>query len=83
MSSTARRSPEACLELDRANPDSRAFADRVVAELRAAGVSDIEATVEAGSDRVAFAFGGANNDDQSIQLGLELLPKAELAAAGR
>ncbi|WP_328292730.1 hypothetical protein OG218_08270 [Kineococcus sp. NBC_00420] len=75
--------PKPAWELDRANPDGLAFAEAVVARLKAEGVTEVALASDEGDGRIGFAFGGASNDAKSIQLGMQLLPAVELAVAGR
>lgn len=75
--------PKPAWELDRSNPGALAFAEAVVAKLHAFGVTEVTIAPEDGDDRIGFAFGGAANDARSIELGMALLPKAELTVAGR
>jgi hypothetical protein len=69
-------------EYDTANPESADFVHRVVQCLRAKGVRYVEESpATPGDDRRAIAFGGENNDQDSISKGLNLVGSCEKESA--
>ncbi len=70
-------------ERDATNPEAADFANRVVQCLREKGVRYVEVVDEPGSDIVSYAFGGPNNDEQSISLGMEHVEECELQSAAK
>lgn len=71
-------------ENDINNPEAFDFARRVVSCLRAKGVKYVEVSKNEDSGMVGPAFGGPQNDPESISKGLDLTPKCEreVAAGG-
>ncbi|MCE7006799.1 hypothetical protein LWC34_28815 [Kibdelosporangium philippinense] len=71
-------------ENDVNNPEAFDFARRVVACLRAKGVKYVEVSKGEDTGIVGPAFGGPQNDPESISKGLDLTPKCEreVAAGG-
>jgi hypothetical protein len=51
--------------------------------LREKGVRYVEVVDEPGSAIVSYAFGGPNNDEQSISLGLEHAKECEIQSAAK
>jgi hypothetical protein len=70
-------------EKDTSNPEAVDFANRVVQCLRQKGVRYVEVYKEPGSELVALSYGGPNNDQQSITLGLRLTKECEIEASKR
>jgi hypothetical protein len=70
-------------EKDSSNPEAVDFANRVVRCLREKGVRYVEVVNEPGATTVSYAFGGPNNDAQSISLGLEHAQECEIAASAK
>jgi hypothetical protein len=70
-------------ERDVTNPEAVDFANRVVQCLREKGVRYVEVVSEPGATTVDYAFGGPNNDEQSISLGLEHARECEIAASAK
>jgi hypothetical protein len=66
-------------ELDPANPEARDFARDVVKCLKEKGVR----YVEVGSDGTGWAFGGRNNDADSISKGLKYSPACQREVAAK
>ncbi|MEV4844691.1 hypothetical protein AB0K20_15935 [Micromonospora matsumotoense] len=66
-------------ELDPANPEAKDFARDVVKCLKGKGVR----YVEVGSDGSGWAFGGKNNDADSISKGLKYSPACEREVAAK
>ena len=70
-------------ERDSTNPEALDFANRVVQCLREKGVRYVEVVNEPGAATVSYAFGGPNNDEQSISLGLEHAKECEIRSAAK
>jgi hypothetical protein len=68
-------------EKDASNPESLDFANRVVQCLRDKGVRYVEVWTHPESEEVGVAYGGPNNDQQSITLGLQYTKECEIAAS--
>jgi hypothetical protein len=68
-------------EKDAKNPEALDFANRVVQCLRAKGVRYVEVVNEPNAPQVGYAFGGPNNDQDSITKGLEFAKPCEREAA--
>lgn len=66
-------------EFDPANPEAKDFARDVVKCLKGKGVR----YVEVGSDGTGWAFGGKNNDADSISKGLKYSPACEREVAAK
>lgn len=66
-------------ELDPANPEAKDFARDVVKCLKEKGVR----YVEVGSDGTGWAFGGKDNDSDSISKGLKYSPACEREVAAK
>ncbi|GGU86090.1 hypothetical protein [Lentzea flava] len=71
----------AAVERDAINPESVDFANRVVQYLRGKGVRYVEVSRRLGEEGVGVAFGGPNNDQQSITLGLQHAKECETEAS--
>lgn len=69
-------------EADRSNPDARTFWQAVVDCLHGKGVKYVEISDDPTSQRIGIAFGGPNNDSDSITRGMELAPECEREASG-
>jgi hypothetical protein len=70
-------------ERDSTNPEALDFANRVVLCLREKGVRYVEVVNEPGAATISYAFGGPNNDEQSISLGLEHAKECEIRSAAK
>jgi hypothetical protein len=68
-------------EKDSTNPEAVDFANRVVQCLREKGVRYVEVVNEPGDTTVSYAFGGPNNDERSITLGLEHVKECEIRSS--
>jgi hypothetical protein len=68
-------------EKDAKNPEAADFANRVVQCLRAKGVRYVEVFNEPNATQVSYAFGGPNNDQDSITKGLEFVKTCEREAS--
>jgi hypothetical protein len=68
-------------EKDASNPEAVDFANRVVQCLRQKGVRYVEVYKEPGSELVGVSYGGPNNDQQSITLGLQHTKECEIEAS--
>jgi hypothetical protein len=68
-------------EKDAKNPEAVDFANRVVQCLRAKGVRYVEVVNEPNATEVTYAYGGPNNDQDSITKGLEFSKACELEAS--
>ncbi|WKU06983.1 hypothetical protein [Micromonospora sp. HUAS LYJ1] len=66
-------------EFDPANPEAKDFARDVVQCLKGKGVR----YVEVGADGTGWAFGGKNNDSESISKGLKYSPACEREVAAK
>ncbi|GAB3271668.1 hypothetical protein [Kineosporia babensis] len=60
-------------ERDSSNPEARDFARDVLACLKEKGVEYVEVS----QDGVSLAYGGKDNDQRSVTMGLELTPECE------
>lgn len=69
-------------ELDSSNPHAADFAHAVVQCLRAKGVRYVEEQPPAGG-RVMIAFGGPDNDSESISKGMQFAPACEKEVAAQ
>jgi hypothetical protein len=65
------KKPLPAWELDATNPEATDFAHRVVQCLRQKGVRYVEVYREPDSEMVGLSYGGPNNDQESITLGLQ------------
>ncbi|WNV85715.1 hypothetical protein [Umezawaea sp. Da 62-37] len=63
------------------NPEAVDFANRVVQCLREKGVRYVEVVNDPGESTVSYAFGGPNNDSESITLGLDHAEECEIASS--
>jgi hypothetical protein len=63
------------------NPEAVDFANRVVQCMRAKGVRYVEVVNEPNANQVTYAFGGPNNDQDSITKGMELVKPCEREAS--
>ncbi|MET1073274.1 MAG: hypothetical protein ABWY11_11565 [Umezawaea sp.] len=70
-------------EKDSTNPEAVDFANRVVQCLREKGVRYVEVVNEPGETTVSYAFGGPNNDPESISLGLDHAKECEIASSAK
>ncbi|CAM3804179.1 hypothetical protein KIPE111705_25840 [Kibdelosporangium persicum] len=70
-------------EKDASNPEALDFANRVVQCLRQKGVRYVEVSREPGSEQVGVSYGGPNNDQESITLGLRYTQECEIEASKR
>ncbi|PRY39892.1 hypothetical protein [Umezawaea tangerina] len=70
-------------EKDSTNPEAVDFANRVVQCLREKGVRYVEVVNEPGATMVSYAFGGPNNDPESITLGLDHVKECEIASSAK
>lgn len=86
-----RKASEACQSLeplpvweyDANNPEAMDNVNKVVQCVRERGVTSIEATEAGpGDSEVGISLGGENNDSESIQKGMELIPKCEMQLFG-
>ncbi|WP_434444809.1 hypothetical protein [Lentzea sp. E54] len=68
-------------ELDATNPEALDFANRVVQCLRQKGVRYVEVYQEPGSEVIGPSYGGPNNDQESITLGLRYTKECEIEAS--
>jgi hypothetical protein len=68
-------------EKDAKNPEAADFANRVVQCLRGKGVRYVEVVNEPNADEVTYAYGGPNNDQESITKGLEFTKDCEREAS--
>jgi hypothetical protein len=68
-------------EKDAKNPEAADFANRVVQCLRAKGVRYVEVANDPNDTQVNVAFGGPNNDQDSITKGLEFVKPCEIEAS--
>lgn len=68
-------------EKDPKNPEAADFANRVVQCLRAKGVRYVEVVNDPNATQVGVAFGGPNNDQDSITKGLEYVKPCEQEAS--
>ncbi len=75
------KKPLPAWELDAANPEATDFANRVVQCLRQKGVRYVEVHREAGSEMVGLSYGGPNNDQESITLGLQHTKECQIEAS--
>jgi hypothetical protein len=68
-------------EYDPNNPDARDFVDAVINCLRDKGVRYVEAEDDPSATRINIAFGGPDNDRDSITKGLQFLPTCQTDAS--
>jgi hypothetical protein len=68
-------------EYDPNNPAARDFVDAVIACLRKHGVKYVEAENDPTATRLNIAFGGPDNDQDSITKGLQFTPECETEAS--
>jgi hypothetical protein len=68
-------------EKDAKNPEAADFANRVVQCLRGKGVRYVEVVNDPNATEVNVAFGGPNNDQDSITKGLEYAKTCEIEAS--
>lgn len=64
-------------ERDRSNPDARTFVQAVVDCLHGKGIKYVEIADDPTSPRINIAFGGPNNDSDSITRGMALMPECQ------
>lgn len=65
-------------QYDRGNPESMDFVHKMVQCLRQKGIKEVsEAPPTAGSERNGLTLGGANNDADSVNRGMAMIPVCE------
>lgn len=77
----AHLAPRPPWEVDRNNPDALDFMTEVVACLKDKGVTYVEIDNDPTSPSIGLTFGGEQNDQKSITLGLEHTPTCEREVA--
>jgi hypothetical protein len=70
-------------EEDARNPHAADFQLKVVTCLRKKGVKDVELSKDTSSGTVGPAFGGKNNDQESVEKGMALVSECEREVARR
>lgn len=70
-------------QIDASNPKAAEFVHAVVQCLRGKGVQYVDAESSPQGGAYSFAFGGRDNDSQSINLGLRYTPDCEKQVAAQ